>query len=99
MFVRKHEKSLGFAPTAVFPLSKRIFQNATCLCKTARFEKTCAEKLLNCSLNITEFFGRVAVMCKYKPREGIKSIYPTDAQLDCSKRMSLFTLKFTLKFS
>ena len=25
-------------------------------------------------------------------------IYPTDAQLDCSKRMSQFTLKFTLTF-
>ena len=26
-------------------------------------------------------------------------IYPTDAQINCSKRMLKFTLKFTLKFS
>jgi len=25
--------------------------------------------------------------------------YPTDAQLDCSIRMSQFTLKFTIKYS
>jgi hypothetical protein len=29
MFIRKHAKYLGFVPTAVSPLFKRIFQNAT----------------------------------------------------------------------
>jgi len=51
------------------------------------------------NLSFMKFFRRINALFPQYGDNNQVFIYPTDVQLDCSKRMSQFTLKFTLKCS